>query len=161
MINPGMMSSGQGEWETPQDFFNYCNYKYGPFVLDAAASEANHKCEEYFDIDDNALLHDWYGIVWMNPPYGNEIGKFIGKAYGEVMNGHARRVVCLLPARTDTKWFHWYCTKGLVIFLKGRLRFGGAENSAPFPSMLTIFDNRTDISQFSTVYCTTLDWRSY
>ena len=74
----------------------------------------------------------------MNPPYGREIGRFIKKAYEETLNG-CKSVVCLLPSRTDTKWFHEYCMKGKIEFIKGRLKFGGSKNNAPFPSMIVIF----------------------
>lgn len=73
----------------------------------------------------------------MNPPYGKEIGKWVKKAYEESLKG--TKVVCLLPARTDTKWFHEYCLKGKIEFIKGRLKFGKSKNSAPFPSMVVVF----------------------
>ena len=77
----------------------------------------------------------------MNPPYGRTIGLWMKKAYEESCNGAL--VVCLVPARTDTKWWHDYSMKGEVIFLRGRLKFGGHKNSAPFPSAIIIFDKET------------------
>ena len=79
--------------------------------------------------------------VWLNPPYGRTIGAWIRKAYEEAQKPDTI-VVMLLPARTDTAWFHDYCVKGEVEFLRGRLKFGGSKNSAPFPSMIVVFDNR-------------------
>lgn len=76
--------------------------------------------------------------MWLNPPYGRDIGKWVEKAYKESLKENTV-VVCLLPARTDTAWFHDYCMYGRVIFVRGRLKFGGAKNSAPFPSMVVIF----------------------
>jgi phage N-6-adenine-methyltransferase len=158
-MNTVHFSSQQVEWETPPQFFDYCNYKYGPFTLDAAANIENHKCDDYFDVGDNALTRDWYGIVWLNPPYGRGIGDFVAKAWHEVDVGHVDRVVCLLPARTDTRWFHRYCTQGVNVFIEGRLRFVGADSSAPFPSMLTMFDYGIDEHAINTLCCGTLSWR--
>lgn len=151
----------KSEWGTPQKFFDYCNYKYGDFTLDAAASSINAKCERFFTKCDDALNKDWNGIVWLNPPYGrNTTGLFVKKALDEVSIGHANRVVCLLPAATDTRWFHNYCVRGLNIFIRGRLTFEGAEDPAPFPSMLTIFDNNIrHLEYLNTLYSTTIHWR--
>ena len=76
--------------------------------------------------------------MWLNPPYGRQIGKWVRKAYEEAQKPNTS-VVCLLPARTDTAWFHDYCVKGNITFLRGRLKFGGCRNSAPFPSMIVVF----------------------
>ncbi len=120
------------------------------FALDVCASEKNHKCEKYFDIEKDGLKQDWSkDVCWMNPPYGRKIGRWVMKAASEAWNGAT--IVCLLPARTDTRWFHdyiWdaencYPRKGVEIrFLKGKLKFEGAKNSAPFPSMIVIFKSR-------------------
>lgn len=88
----------------------------------------------------DGLNGEWVSVakvVYMNPPYGRTIGQWIKKAHEESQKGCT--VVCLLPARTDTKWFHEYCTKGSIEFIRGRLKFGGAKNSAPFPSMVVVF----------------------
>jgi DNA N-6-adenine-methyltransferase Dam len=74
----------------------------------------------------------------MNPPYGRQITKWVRKAFEEART-NAQLVVCLLPARTDTRWWHAYCLKGEILFIRGRLKFGDAKNSAPFPSVLVIF----------------------
>ena len=84
-------------------------------------------------------------IVWCNPPYGREIGRWVQKGYEEAENAV---VVMLLPARTDTRWFHDYCMKGKITFLRGRLKFGGSKNAAPFPSMVVEFDRREAGSVF-------------
>lgn len=79
--------------------------------------------------------------VFCNPPYGREVGKWVEKGYNESQKPNTI-VVMLLPARTDTKWFHDYCVKGGIEFIKGRLKFGGSKNSAPFPSMIVIFGDK-------------------
>jgi phage N-6-adenine-methyltransferase len=134
-----MFSSKTDEWETPQNLFEDLNKEFG-FTLDVCATTENTKCFYFFNKSTNGLSIDWFSwgeVCWMNPPYGREIGKWVKKAYEENQKGAT--VVCLLPARTDTKWFHEYCTKGEIRFLKGRLKFGGCKNSAPFPSMIVIF----------------------
>ena len=129
-------SSATDDWATPQTFFDEQNAKYN-FTLDACASDSNHKVANYYTVEDNALIQDWTGVVWLNPPYGREIGKFMAKAYAESLKG--AKVVCLVPARTDTAWWHDYAAKGEVTFIRGRLKFGNAKNSAPFPSALVVF----------------------
>lgn len=126
-MNDVHFSSKSDDWETPQPLFDRLNERYH-FGLDVCASAKNAKCARYFDRETDGLKQSWTGRCWMNPPYGREIGK---KRQG--------LVVCLLPARTDTAWFHDYCLKGQYTFLRGRLKFGNAKNSAPFPSMIVIF----------------------
>jgi phage N-6-adenine-methyltransferase len=136
-----MFSSEKQDWATPQQFFDEVNKKYGPFDLDVCATHDNAKCSTYYTLEnfDDGLKNNWsqYKRCWMNPPYGRGIGEWVRKAYSESLNGCL--VVCLLPARTDTKWFHEYCMKGKIEFIKGRLKFGNSKNSAPFPSMIVIF----------------------
>jgi len=129
-------SSATDLWATPQAFFDAFNNIYN-FTLDVCALPTNAKCDQYFTPDDDGLSQPWRGVCWMNPPYGRSIGLWVKKAYDESLKG--AKVVCLLPARTDTKWFHEYCIRGEVHFIKGRLKFGDAKNSAPFPSMIVIF----------------------
>ncbi len=129
-------SSETVEWSTPHDLFAELNAVFR-FDLDACATAANAKCPRYFTKSDNALAQPWSGTVWMNPPYGREIEAFMRKAYEESLAGAT--VVSLVPARTDTSWWHRYARKGQVIFLRGRLRFGGSTSSAPFPSAIVIF----------------------
>lgn len=131
-------SSETDLWATPQEFFDKYNEQYS-FELDVCATPENAKCEKYFTVDDNGLMQSWRGKrVWMNPPYGRTIGQWMKKAYYEaVVNGAT--VVCLVPARTDTTWWHEYAAKGKVEFIRGRLKFGGHKNSAPFPSAVVVF----------------------
>jgi len=87
---------------------------------------------------DDGLEQDWTGVCWCNPPYGREIEKWVKKAYISAIEGAT--VVMLLPARTDTRWFHdWIYGKTEIRFIRGRLKFGGAEHGAPFPSMVVVF----------------------
>jgi phage N-6-adenine-methyltransferase len=129
-------SSETDEWPTPQDFFDKLNEEFH-FTLDVCATPENAKCPRYFTKSENGLLQKWEGICWMNPPYGREIGQWVKKAYESAIGGAT--VVCLLPARTDTSWWHDYCMKGEVRFIRGRLKFGGASENAPFPSAVVIF----------------------
>ena len=135
--NKGMMSSNTDMWETPQELFDAYNSVYD-FDIDVCAVPQNAKCERYFTPEVDGLKQDWNGTCWMNPPYGRQIGKWVRKAYEESKNGSV--IVCLLPARTDTAWFHDYCMRGKIKFLRGRLKFGGSKNSAPFPSCVVVFD---------------------
>jgi len=133
-----MFSSATEEWATPQNIFDTLDKQF-KFTLDPCSTDENHKCETYFTKKENGLAQSWIGhSVFMNPPYGNEIKKGVKKAWLSSQKENTT-VVCLLPARTDTKWFHKYCVHGSIWFVKGRLRFGGSKNSAPFPSMVVIF----------------------
>ena len=129
-------SSATDQWETPSEVFGWASEKFGPLELDVCAGASNTKCEHWIEAD--SLGKDWDLPFWMNPPYGRGIGEWVKRAFE---SSQYNRVigVCLLPARTDTRWFHDYCTKGEVYFLRGRLKFGGAKNSAPFPSMIVVF----------------------
>lgn len=129
-------SSKTPEWSTPDDLFGELNEIFH-FDLDACASESNAKCRRYFTEEQNALTRRWLGTVWMNPPYGRVIAEFMRKAYEESLAGAT--VVCLVPSRTDTDWWHRYAKRGQIIYLRGRLKFGGATTSAPFPSAIVIF----------------------
>jgi site-specific DNA-methyltransferase (adenine-specific) len=130
-------SSASAEWETPADLFNELDRIFGGFTLDPCATPQNAKCTRFFTRADDGLAQAWTGKVFMNPPYGREIGKWVGKAWTESLSGAL--VVCLLPARVDTRWWHEYAKKGHVYFLRGRLKFGSSVNSAPFPSVLVTF----------------------
>lgn len=171
-----MFSSAYEAWDTPQDFYNKLDLKFR-FILDACCDIENKKAINGITKEQNALSVDWLDFAtpipdcepaaFMNPPYGRGIGAFVKKAYEQSLKGIT--VVCLLPARTDTQWFHHYCVKGDVDFIKGRLVFGsdkyweyvwsqpylpdgkggqkknslfcktGKRNSAPFPSMVVVF----------------------
>ena len=124
-------------WSTPQELFDRYNEKYH-FDVDVCALPENAKCEVYYTPQVDGLKQEWSGVCWCNPPYGRQIGKWVQKA----VESNAT-VVMLLPARTDTKWFRDYCLKcGEVEFLRGRIKFGGCEHNAPFPSMVVVFDRR-------------------
>jgi len=129
-------SSATDEWPTPQDFFDRLNEEFH-FTLDVCATPENAKCPRYYTKRENGLLQKWEGVCWMNPPYGREIGKWVKKAYESALDGAT--VVCLLPARTDTSWWHDYCMKGEIRFVRGRLKFGDANENAPFPSVVVVF----------------------
>jgi phage N-6-adenine-methyltransferase len=135
-------SSNSNEWGTPQDFFDGLNAEFG-FTLDPCATKENAKCAKFYTKDDDGLNQDWSGeTVFMNPPYGREIGKWVEKAYQESLNGTT--VVCLIPSRTDTKYWHDFAMKGEIRFIKGRLKFGGLDSPAPFPSAVVIFRGKKD-----------------
>ena len=135
-----MFSSKEHTWETPQSFYDKLNKTY-TFTLDPCASPKSAKCTSYFSVEDDGLQQDWSGhSVFMNPPYGRGIGEWLRKAHEEGQKDNTS-VVCLIPSRTDTKYFHNYCMRSdLIYFVKGRLKFGGSKNSAPFPSMVVVFD---------------------
>ena len=128
-------SSETVEWETPQALFDELDSVFN-FQLDVCATKQNHKVSTYFTKADDGLRQRWTTSNWMNPPYGREIYYWVKKAHENPLT------VCLLPARTDTRWFHEFIynnPKAELSFLKGRLKFGGCANSAPFPSMIVIF----------------------
>lgn len=135
-----LFSSATDEWATPQGFFDELNSVFH-FDLDAAATAQNHKCETFYTREQDGLRQPWVGNVWCNPPYGRTIGSWVQKASEENAKNN-NLIVMLLPARTDTKWFHNYCYRKPNVeieFIKSRLKFGESKNSAPFPSMLVIF----------------------
>lgn len=138
-INKGLFTSNTDLWATPQDLFNTLNREF-KFDLDVCAIPENAKCEKYFTPEMDGLKQKWEGVCWMNPPYGRVIGEWVKKAYESYLEGAT--IVCLLPARTDTKWWHDYCMKGQIRFVKGRLKFGDSDNSAPFPSAIVIFGGK-------------------
>lgn len=138
MNNKLMFSSKDQTWETPIEFFNKINKEFS-FDLDVCAVPETAKCEKYFTPEIDGLSQDWKGNCWMNPHYGRQIGKWIEKAYTESLKGAT--VVCLIPARTDTRYWHEFIFPYAyeIRFIKGRLKFGNSDNSAPFPSALVIF----------------------
>ena len=142
-----LFSSAKDDWETPDDFFQQLNDEFC-FTLDAAANERNHKVPLWFGPGsplgvEDALTADWrvdrFTTAWLNPPYGRSIERWVEKAFREALQGRAT-VVCLLPARTDTAWWHRYVMRASQVrFIRGRLRFVGAATSAPFPSVIVVF----------------------
>jgi phage N-6-adenine-methyltransferase len=133
-------SSKTVEWATPQSFFDELNLEFG-FETDVCSTHENAKCEHHYTKEDDGLSRNWTGVCWMNPPYGRQIKHWIKKAYDSSLSGAT--VVCLIPARTDTAYWHDYCMKGEIRFIRGRLKFGGCENSAPFPNAVVIFRPKT------------------
>lgn len=132
-----MFSSRTDLWETPQDFFEKLDKEFH-FTLDVCALPENAKCAKYYTPEDDGLKQPWEGTVWCNPPYGRCVGLWVRRAEETAEKGYT--VVMLLPARTDTKWFHEHVYKnGEIRFVRGRLKFGGCKNSAPFPSMVVVF----------------------
>lgn len=149
-MNRGMMSSKRGDWATPRKLFAELDAEFD-FTLDACASAANAKCARYFTEADDGLAKEWSGRVWCNPPYGRQIHRWVLKASMSVFESDAELVAMLLPARTDTQWFHRYCyplirqvgtIRGEVRFLPGRLYFDDGVERAPFPSMVVIMRGR-------------------
>lgn len=137
MINKGLYTSNSDCWATPQNVFDVLDKEFR-FDLDVCATRENAKCEKFYSLDENALIQEWNGTCFMNPPYGRAIGQWVKKAYESAQKGAT--VVCLLPARTDTAWFHSYCMKSSdVRFCRGRLHFSESKNSAPFPSCIVVF----------------------
>lgn len=143
-MNKALLSSVKMDWRTPKDFFRELNQEFH-FGLDAAATPENAKCERYFTPEMDALSQSWNvdGAVFCNPPYGRQLGKWVRKAYLEhIRNGGT--IVLMIPARTDTSYFHDYIYgKAEIRFLRGRLKFedehGSAGDAAPFPSMVVIY----------------------
>ena len=134
-------SMESNEWETPQELYDELNKQYG-FTLDPCATEKSAKCDKYYTKEDDGLAQNWRDeIVFMNPPYGREISKWVEKAYIESIHEDCI-VVCLIPSRTDTKYWHDYIFSKAhnIMFIKGRLKFSGHKNSAPFPSAIVVFD---------------------
>jgi len=137
-----MFSSASGDWATPQAFFDRLNWRFGPFDLDPCASPHNTKCANFFTEAEDGLNKDWTGFTaFVNPPYGKGIDKWIKKAYDSTQDMNTR-VVMLIPARTDTKYWHNYVMRAAEIhFVRGRLKFGDSTNSAPFPSAVVVFEH--------------------
>lgn len=138
-----MFSSETPEWETPQRFYDELDAEFH-FTLDPCATKQNAKCGKFYTKDDDGLKQDWSGeTVYCNPPYGRGVEAWIKKCSEHAEAGGI--AVMLIPARTDTKAFHvWIYRKAEIRFIRGRLKFGGSKNSAPFPSMIVIFRKEAD-----------------
>lgn len=137
-ITTGLFTSDRHDWETPPDFFAELDAEFH-FEIDVCALPHNAKCATFYTPQDDGLQRPWAPrVCWMNPPYGREIGAWVAKALGEAQ--HGATVVGLLPARTDTAWFHDYVHGHAEIrFVRGRIRFVGGASCAPFPSMIAIW----------------------
>lgn len=146
-MNTALLSSKKMDYCTPQDFFDSLNAEFH-FALDAAATRENAKCRMFYTLENDGLKSPWNvggGAVFCNPPYGREIGKWVRKAYEEAQHGET--VVLLIPARTDTAYFHDYIYgKSEIRFVRGRLHFtdekGSAYPPAPFPSMVVVYNGK-------------------
>ena len=121
-------SSKYDNWETPDWLFNQLDKEFH-FDLDPCSSESNHKCDNYFTQKEDGLLQDWskYESIFMNPPYGKRIGDWVQKAGATSYTGIT--VVCLLPVRSDTAWWHEYVIGNEILFIKGRLKFNHPKNN--------------------------------
>lgn len=138
MLNHGLRSSKSDTWETPRALFAALDAEFG-FTLDACALPGNAKCARYYTPEDDGLAQPWHGVTFCNPPYGRKLIHWIRKAAESARAGAT--VVCLVPARTDTSWWHdWVMPHAEVRFLRGRLYFGPGEDlRAPFPSAVAVF----------------------
>ena len=139
-LNPALFSSARMDWATPQAFFDALDAEFR-FTLDPCASAANAKCGKFYTAADNGLEQDWSGeTVFCNPPYGRAIYDWVFKCWREARKPRTT-VVMLIPARTDTRYFHEfiYHKAREIRFIRGRLRFGDGAAPAPFPSMIVVF----------------------
>jgi len=151
------LSSDRQDWATPPAFIDWLSERFdelrGGFDLDAAASNINFKGSKYFTIEDNSLFQSWFGHVWLNPPFGGELKNWLSKCALEIQNPDVKSIYVLIPARTDTKWFHELVIPhaAFIYLIKGRLNFihGDAVEAAnaPFPSMLLIYRRRVPFKQ--------------
>jgi len=153
-ITSGLMSSNKQDWSTPQEFMDKLPVT---FDLDVCAYDSTTKAPKWFTEADDAFTKQWEGRCWMNPPYGQALPKWLEKAYKESLCSYCDAIWCLIPARTDTKWFHNIACKGKIILLKGRVSFeqnGKPVGSPAFPSMLVIYDKKVNPA------IVTWDWKN-
>jgi phage N-6-adenine-methyltransferase len=136
----GKFDSNRQDWETPKELFDTVDAEFH-FTLDAAASENNKKVKKFISAEQDAMTLSWgKNVCWLNPPYGkgHKLSAWVKKAYQESLTGAT--TVMLIPARTNTNWFHDYCLKhGEVRFVRGRPKFGGADHGLPQPLCFIIF----------------------
>ena len=136
-MNESLFMSNKDDWETPKELYETLDKEFH-FNLDPCCSKDTAKCDRFYTIEDDGLAKDWTGCVFMNPPYGRQIINWVKKAKEESDKGAT--IVCLVPARTDTKWWHTYCMKSAEIrLLTRRLTFEGANNKATFPAAIVVF----------------------
>ena len=141
-ISQVLYTSRSEEWPTPMTFFDTLNQEFG-FTLDPCATSQNAKCRRYFTKQENGLDQDWGShVVFCNPPYGKVMSQWARKCFEASLMGAT--VVLLAHSRTDTRWFHdWVYGKACEIrFVKGRLKFGNAKTSAPFPSLVSVYNSK-------------------
>jgi phage N-6-adenine-methyltransferase len=147
MLNDSMYSSEKMDWATPKDLFNKLNEEFS-FTLDVCATIVNAKCSNFYSPKNDGLSQSWRGVVWMNPPYGRGINQWVKKAFESSQQGC--KCVCLVPVRSDTRWWHDYVMKASEIrLLTRRLSFEGANNKAPFPAAIVVFDPDSTIPSLS------------
>ena len=150
-MNAGLLTSDRGDWTTPKAFFDLIDSEFG-FTLDAAASAENALCQRFYDENADGLAQPWTGVVWCNPPYGRGIDKWVERGYGSAVAGAT--VVMLIPARTDTQYWHKYVMRAAEVrLLRGRLVFGQGEAraNAPFPSALVVFRPGVHFPRFTSI----------
>jgi phage N-6-adenine-methyltransferase len=144
-LNRGLFSSASDEWETPREFFDAIDAVYH-FTVDVCANRSNAKCPRFYTKAEDGLSKEWEGVCWMNPPYGREISLWVKKARDSAIAGK-NVIVCLLPARTDTRWWHDYVIpRAAVRFVKGRVKFS-RRGPAPFPSALAVYGDSGKIEE--------------
>lgn len=151
VIQKAMVSSKSNEWSTPHILFDRLNYEFN-FTLDPCCTKNNSKCKKYYTIKENGLKQDWNNeIVFMNPPYGGNTAEWIKKAYIESLNGVI--VVCLITSSTDRSYWHdiIFPFASEIRFVKGRVKFGGNESSAPFASAIVVFDKNKENNLISSI----------
>ncbi|MCK9458739.1 MAG: phage N-6-adenine-methyltransferase [Proteobacteria bacterium] len=154
MVNfDSKFNSVKQDWETPDELFNKLDEEFH-FNWDLAASESNKKCDLFYSETDNALIQEWKGSCWLNPPYGDKNGKlkdWVIKSYKESQKYCTTTIVMLIPARTNTNWWHEYCMKAKEIkFIRGRPKFSGATQGLPQPLALVVFEKHNGETRIST-----------
>jgi len=145
--------SHKQDWPTPDSLFNLLNDEFH-FDFDLAADHTNAKCSAYFSVEDDALQQKWLGTCWLNPPYGvtkPRLSDWVKKAYQE--SEHCT-VVMLIPARTNTRWWHDYCMKATEIrFINGRPKFGDAKHGLPQPLAIVVFRQHKGTTKLGAIKC--------
>lgn len=135
-----MLGSHTHTWATPPEFFAKLDAEFG-FTLDPCCVPETAKCARYYTPAEDGLAQDWSGeVVFMNPPYGRSLPAWMKKAWEESQRGAT--VVCLVPARTGSAWFHDWAMRGEVRYLRGRVRFildGVRKGSPAFDSAVVVF----------------------
>lgn len=135
-----LFSSYKMDWATPQWLVDQINERWGLRTLDVCATATNTKCASFISLEQDAFTTPWTGRAFMNPPYGRNIGSWIGLAAKRAWAGEVDDVICLIPSRTDTAyWYDYVMQAKEICLLRGRVRFVGAPSSAPFPSCLIVF----------------------
>ena len=135
-----MATALSDDWASPREMVETWSKTHGPFTFDPCASETNATAPEYLTEQDNGLMHQWKGKIWFNPPYGRGLIHWMIKANLELDSGRVESIVAILPARTDTQWFHnEVLARGHEVhFIKGRVKYGNGKKPAPFPSIIVI-----------------------